>query len=1006
MRVEHAEEPKVHAERRLITVLFCDLVGSTQLSTRLDAEEMREVILMYHKSCAREVERYGGYIAQYLGDGILVYFGYPEAHEDSPERAVLSALAMCDAVGRLSEESQSTWGLSLAVRVGVHSGVVVIGEIGGGLRRERLALGDAPNIAARIQAEATSGEVLISEATYKLAPGRFVVTNQGTPELKGVDTRLRLFLVVGVLPRAITAPQGRTIRTFGRDAELATLDEAWQAAQRGNGKFVTITAEAGLGKSHMLRAFMERITQPAVEIVCDELQSQTPLWPLSDWLLRSLDAAKLTPSRRRAALEADLERRGLSPDLLPGLCTLIGVSHRQSPVDPDAARAATTRAIETYLLSASGLIVCEDAHWADATTVEVLTTLAPKLAVRSILLVVTSRTELPWPDGVSPTQALKLKPLDRTAAEGLVRNSLNVDLNEKQIDLLVERADGMPLFLEELARSAEALGGGDEFDVPTSLYSVLMTRLDRAGTAKRIAQIGAVIGREFSRADLEAILLDSTGLQRGLHELERADILKHRMTEDSPLYSFRHALLQGVAYGSLLRKARAQIHRRIAVRLEEGLGAEKPGREMLGLLAYHFRRSLSERMAEREVLEKAVDYLLQAGMASLALSAYPEAETAILEAQKLTEQLENGTERWRRELRIHKELSVIHRATIGFAAPEVERDLRDARAVCERLGEQREMATVSLATWSLLLGRGAYADSLQIASEVLQLSRQIADQEIRLRALAACSNSEFWLGKLEDAFEHADTVIAEYVPEHKGAGLMEHGWDAGVHAYMVAIWSAWLLGRTDVLDYEARLQKLADEIGHPLTTAIAENTSCVLHVIRRDTDATIASADRLIRVAEEYGFPFYKMLGDLFRAEGLVRKGEGHKVFPAADQIFTLYQTEMGGLAQTFVASFMAVVYAAMGQRARALEVVRYALDAVERCNERIFEGTLRRQERLLSVDADPPLDELEICGALTEDSHALSSEDPRNYWIQYSRTTRRIQPAGGPDHVFTSLPS
>jgi class 3 adenylate cyclase len=987
VRVKHPSHIDAETgERRLIAVLFCDLVGSTELCTRLDPEEMQEIIRNYQTTAVREVERYGGYIAQYLGDGILAYFGYPIAHETPQERAILAALAMRDGLIKLSGNLKPTWGVSLSARFGIHSGVVVIGLMGKGSRSERLALGNAPNIAARIQGKAAEGEVLISEDTLTLIPGRFRVSDRGCHELKGVSTPMRLYAVTSEMLQGFLTRIPTHKKTFGRDRELMLLRGTWRKALTGQGQLVEIIGEAGLGKSHLALETLQQIGQPAIEIYCSELFSKTAFWPLSNWLLHRLDSINSSSEQRQLSLQTDLENQGLSMDLLPSLCHLIGVKHPEIPADPPAARLAIISALKTYLLAASNLILIEDIHWADASTEEFLTYLAGDLAQAHVMVLVTSRRELPWAEGACPKERIRLEPLDQGAAACLLRDSAPEDLSTEQLNLLLIRGDGMPMFLHELARSIQAERHNDSerpHEVPYSLQSLLMTSLDRVGAAKKIAQTASVLGREFSRADLEEFaMIEPSEIDSGLKDLEQAGILKSRRMGKTHVYYFRHALIHDVAYDSLLHKVRAQIHRRIALSLEERLGTLTPDHQQLGQLAYHFRRSLSDRSSEQLILSKVLKYMHQAGTASIAISAYKEAQSYMSEAKQLIDRMADNRERWETELRVHSELSVIHRATIGFGALEVEEDLHNALAAAKKLGEQPVMAKVSLAIWSLLLGRADYVKSLKIARNVLSFTSKMESQAIKLRALAACANSEFWLGKVSDSLKHCEEVIAEYTLEEHGTEWTEHGWDLGVHAYQVATWSAWLLGRESALEYEARLIELAQCLQHPLTSAIAENTSCMLHVLRRDPESTIAAADRMIKVSEQYGLSFYKMLGDLFRAQALFAMEGDEADFLVADKIFTDYQMQTGRLAQTFLASFMAKVYASRGHHLRALEVVRQALSIAEHYDERVFEPTLRRQEKSLLSCSPPNPAALDITGALTSNKLCLCPNDPLNHWL------------------------
>ena len=973
------------AERRLMTVLFCDLVGSTQISTGLDPEEMHEIVLMYQTVCGREVGRYDGYIAQYQGDGIVVYFGYPKARSDAAERAVLAGLKMRDAVQRLSDEIASSWGVELSVRIGVHSGVVVVGEMVGSGHSEKMALGDTPNIASRIQGQALENEVMISEATARLAANRFVTENRGTPALKGVTEQLELYVVTSVDSRAFWRRQTNQ-HIFGRDAELDLLGSAFAKAQSGHGQLVEITGETGVGKSQLLWHFASQVDAPIVDITCRDFQQRTPLGPFADWLLRVLGTAEISGEAGIDRLRSEVERLALGEDVLPGLCALLDLSHADLPPDPAAARTVMLDAVCKLLLQQGGIVVVDDAHLSDASTLEILNLLAERLNESELLLLVGGQLPVCWSKGSEPAERCRLQPLDRDASAALVRAYLGEDAPEPIITDLLERADGMPIFLVELAQTAsqKGLGGNNDTAIPTSLQGLLMNRLDDAGDAKRIAQEAAVLGREFEHSELKAVTLQlNQSFEIGLAKLVDMGLVDQNVTATGLRYIFRHQLMRDLAYDSILKRTRAQLHRRISNYLQEQMDSDAGAkRQHMGRIAQHYLRSLSLRQSTPEDLQKGVQLLMQSAAVSLGLGAYIEAEADVNNARELCARLPDTRDRWRLETDIHNQLSVIHRATIGFGASEVEVDLRNARTASEKLGDSLQVATVSLAIWSLLLGRGSYGDALEVAEATRDLSTDLDDADIKLRALAACGNTEFWLGRPAAAYDYCKQVLAAYGTDHEGRGLLEHGWDAGVHANQQAIWSAWLIGRSDVLELEARLHSLAERIGHPLTTAMAENASCMLHVLRRDADAALAAAERLGAVADQFGLGFFQMFAALFRAEALARRDEFGEAFEQADRLFRTYQEHMGGLAQTFVGAFMARVYAGKGDLERARFTVEHALKAVEQCDERVFETSLRRQAAHLASGDPIDLSEIELCGDLDASGTALSAEDPRNSWI------------------------
>ncbi|MEM9602546.1 MAG: adenylate/guanylate cyclase domain-containing protein [Pseudomonadota bacterium] len=972
----------------MLTVLFCDLVGSTQLASRLDPEEMRELIQLYQAACGQEISRFGGYTAQYLGDGILVYFGYPTATEDTAEQAVRCALGIRNAIERLSTELASTWDVTLAVRIGVHTGMVVIGDMGTGDRTERLALGEAPNVAARIQGQAAANEVLISDETRKLTRGRFLLAARGAPELKGVAQPLALFAAhqqaSGVLKGAL---QDVEVPIHGRADELARIRDAVAAAPAQGVTAVRLEGEAGAGKSHLLRAFLADQPQPVVEVFCSEHYNTTPFWPFSAWLEHEAGLSAVAPGDWESALTRYLAQHELPETVLPGLATLLALPGAAIG-DAATARQATIEAVIALLTAKPGIVVCEDVHWADASTLDVIAALRAHTDGAPVVLILTSRTaDAAEADDAPALTRVALGPVDSAAAEAIVRDAVGSALNDADCAQIIERAAGLPMFLAELARQVGADAGsgqrGGRDLVPTSLRSLLLNQLERIGDAKRVAQEAAVLGMEFSHDDLSAIsLFSAMNLDIELTRLETANVIVRTHSAAGDGYRFCHALMHDVALESLLKKSFTQIHRRVAVHLQERAYPDAPDRQLVSRLARHWERAVSNRKADTRDIAAAVGHLMVSAESSLSISAYQEANSSLDILAGLITRLPDGTERDEIDLKLHMMRSVIHSALEGFAAPSVEADFQVARALCAKLGKKRELAQVLLSLWMLHLGRGQYPESLNAAQESLAITEDIDDSVIRLRALTAVSNAEFWLGNLTRASALASEVIEAYTPGCDPTGLVEHGWDAGVQAYMVATWSSWLLGHGNTLELEARMKALAAELDHPINRALVANTSSMLHILRGDGDAVIAAADDLIAVANEFNLGFYKMFGDMFTAAGCLYLGRGEDGFAAADGTFQFYEQNMGGLAQTFIAAFMVQVYADRQLYERALAVAEHGLAAVERCDERVFESTLRRQQQLLQAASPPATDALSICGGRLSEPDALDPADERNVWI------------------------
>jgi class 3 adenylate cyclase/DNA-binding winged helix-turn-helix (wHTH) protein len=593
--------PLAEAERRQLTVLFCDLVDSTRLARQRDPEDWRDVVRAYQQTCAAVIQRFEGYIAQYLGDGLLVYFGYPHAHEDDAQRAVRTGLGMVEAMGPLNTTLARDYGVRLAVRVGIHTGLVVVGAMGGGERQERLALGATPNLAARLQGWAAPDTVVISAATYQLVQGLFTSQALETPSLKGLDEPLMLYqvLAASAAPSAFAAAsRTRLTPLVGREEELGLLRRRWAQVQEGHGQVVLLGGDAGIGKSRLVRELYEALgpdqATPCV-FRCGPSSQQSALYPVIEHLQQLMrESSEETPEAPCARLEQALRRAGLPvPEVLPLLTALLALPHPADypPLQLTAERQKqqTQEALIAWLVAEAAqqpvLMVWEDLHWADPSTLELLGLLLEQAPMVRLLTVLTCRPTFvpPWASRATLTQ-LTLTRLTHPQVEAMVQQVAGgTALPVAVLRQLVDRSDGVPLFVEELTKTvleAGGLHGAAEPDdlngslaglaIPATLQDALRARLDRLSEGKVVAQLGAVLGRTFAYELLRAVgPLEELALWRGLVQLVQAEVLYQRGVPPQAMYTFKHALIQEAAYQSLLRSTRQQYHQRIAQVLAE-----------------------------------------------------------------------------------------------------------------------------------------------------------------------------------------------------------------------------------------------------------------------------------------------------------------------------------------------------------------------------------------------------------------------------------------------------
>ena len=601
----------VAGERRHLTVLFCDLVGLTEIAGLLDPEQWREIVGEYHRAAAQAIERFGGHVAQYLGDGVMAFFGYPEAHDNDAERAARAGLAIQEAITKLNEHPARP---KLAARVGIDSGTVVVGA---GADKDTDVFGDTPNIAARVQAAAEPGTVLITDAVHRLVSGLFVVEDRGTPALKGIERPVPLYRVVqpsAVRGRLEAAAAARGLTPFvGREDELRSLIHRWERTLDGEGQVALIIGEAGIGKSRLVQRFHEQIAGTPhtwVEAAAAPFFQNTPFYPIVyvlhqlvweqsfrslDEYLRELqvtgggDAVSAEPpsDEQFGQLQSGLVLAGLEPaQAIPLIAPLLNLplspKYPPSPLSPEQQRHRLLATLVEWVLGTARLqpvvIATEDLHWADPSTLELLQLLVEQGATARLLLLYTARPEfrVPWPLRAHHTQItlnrLSSRNVRTMVEEVAAHKALHSALTDETITAVVERTGGVPLFVEELTRAV--LESGDAkltgSEIPVTLHDSLMARLDRLGPAKEVAQVGAVIGGEFSYDLLHAVHpIAEEDLQSALRKLADAEMLYVRGIAPEATYQFKHALIRDAAYGALLKSRRRNLHRLVARAIDE-----------------------------------------------------------------------------------------------------------------------------------------------------------------------------------------------------------------------------------------------------------------------------------------------------------------------------------------------------------------------------------------------------------------------------------------------------
>jgi class 3 adenylate cyclase/predicted ATPase len=984
------EEITPEAERRQLTVMFCDLVDSTPLSEQLDPEDLRKVVRAYQDTCGKIIHRFEGNIAQYLGDGLLVYFGYPQAHEDDAQRAARTGLGIVEAITRLNPRLNEKWGVELAVRIGIHTGLVVAGEMGSGNSREHLAMGETPNIAARLQNEAAPNTVLVSAATYRLIEGFFACQQLSTLVPKGFSQPIdvcQLSQESSARSRLGTVVSARPTPMVGRDQEIGLLYERWEQIEEGMGQVVLLSGEAGVGKSRLVQAMKEHVGQdPQAWLTpcqCSAYHRNSAFYPLIDVLERIVLQFERgdDPAKKLSRLEGFLAQYAIPQlEMVPLFADLLSIplndNYTPSNLSPERKKQLILQTILGVLLEIANrqplLLVIEDLHWADPTTLEFLNLLVDQIPTTRIFALFTFRPDFspPW-SGRAHLTNLTLRRLTRKQVVIMIQHVAGGKLLPAAVlEQIVKKTDGVPLFVEELTKMVlesgllrekeedyELAGPLPPLAIPATLQDSLMARLDRLASAKEIVQLSAILGRELTYEMLQAVSsLDEDTLQQGLSRLVEAELLYQRGIPPKATYTFKHALIQETAYQSLLKGTRQQYHQRIAGMLA-GEFAETVATQP-ELVAHHY--------TEAGLGEQAVPFWQQAGQLAMERSANEEAIAHLTRGLEVLGELPESAERDQQELALQMALGSSLIVSKGYAVAEVEQTYSKALELCRRIGDTPEVVPVLYA-----LGRYYYVfrAEFQIAHDLgvrlMKLAQDQNDAAALMMAHTVLGITSFWTGQFVATREHVEQALTLFDSGMRRDRDFRYAQDIRIVCLCYRVWTLMHLGYPkQAIEVLQEMEALSDELLHPPSTALFLVTACFLHYWRRDAQKTQESADSLLATSAEYGFAQWMPFGTIFMTWSQIQNGAGELEIEQLRQAIIDWQGVF--CFEIVLPLFQGVLtdaYRTAGIVEQGLEVVGEALVKVERSGERQEEARLHLMKgELLLIQSDPDEQHAEGC--------------------------------------------
>jgi class 3 adenylate cyclase/predicted ATPase len=964
--------PEDRAERRQVTVMFSDLVGATALSARLDPEDFGEVVLAYQSCAAETVRRFGGFMATCTGDGVMVYLGYPEAHEDDAEQAVRAGLEMVAAVTELKTHA------SLQTRVGIATGLVVVGDLfGSGANGEQSIVGETPNLAARLLGIAEPGSVVIAESTRRLVGNLFELHDLGAHELKGIakPTRAWRALRPSSVESRFEALRAVTTPLLGRSEEIELLMRRWERAKDGDGCVVLISGEPGIGKSRVAQTIVERLANdPHVRLryFCSPHHQDSALYPSISQLERAAgfrreDTVKQRLSKLEMVLaQATSDLREVVP-LMAGLLS-IPTGDRYPPLELSPQQ-RKERIFQTQLAQLEGLasrqpvlMVFEDVHWSDPTTRESLDLLIDRVQTLRVLVILTFRPEFapPW-IGRPQVTLISLNRLSlRQRAKMITHVAGGKTLPKEIFDQIVDRTDGVPLFVEELTKTVVESGIVTDttaghvatdtvasFVIPTSLHASLLARLDRLAPTRELAQIGAALGRSFSHQLISAVAtMPQKQVDDALAQLVRAELIFQHGTPPDAEYSFKHALVQDAAYSTLLRDRRQQLHGLIGATLEQEFPEIVQARPEV----------VARHCTEANLVEKAVGYWLKAGQLALGRMALPEAIAHLDFGLALLQKLGRSPQRDELELQIRNALGTAWWARKGWMAEEIVDALKPALEIAKALGQPAAIIQVLWGLWVYYLIRGRVRESVPLAEEALRVAQQ-GDDEALLVAHVIAAATHFWHGELTEAVKQGDAILALYDERKHWHIADQFNHDPKTIVGIYGQHCLWILGYPDqALEIARSKDEHARRRNHPFDLGFALTQGAHIYDYLGDAAALRVRAEEAERLGAQRGLPTFEIMGQALQGVALARGGNYDRAVPVLRAAIERWHSTGARFWGRYIRGVLAEALARSDKIEQSLEVCDDVLAEIEQPESRErwhYAELIRLRGWILSLKGD-----------------------------------------------------